>query len=198
MQCKNHPNRRAEQFCVNCGIALCNDCTEEVEPGEYYCFECAMIHSVSKIGTSLIDKRKKSAEKKLKEKKKRGPFQYFIVVSSVLILVMWGVILFGGQKAPARTGSFAKNERVLLFMVDSAIKRYAHYEGNKYPEELYNLAPKYLPMREDQLYHLNKLSYQRLPKEGYLLSLANPKPGEMEITISPKGIKYSLSSREGA
>ena len=65
MQCKNHPIRRAVQFCANCGAALCRDCVEEVEPGEYCCFECAMIHSVSKIGTSLTDKRKKAAEKRL-------------------------------------------------------------------------------------------------------------------------------------
>lgn len=198
MQCKNHPNRRAEHFCTSCRIPLCNDCAEKVEQDEYYCFECAMIQSVSKVSTSLIDKRKRAVEKKRKVKKKWGPFQFFVIASSALILVMWGVILFGGQKAPAGTIDFSKNERVLLFMVDGALKRYAHDEGNQYPEELSNLIPKYLSFGEDQRQHLERLSYQRDPKAGYRLSLANPKPDEMKIMISPVGIKYDLPSGGGA
>jgi hypothetical protein len=182
---------------VSCGIPLCDDCAEESRPGEYYCFGCAMLHSVSEAGDSLIRKREEANEKRRK-KKKWGPFQFFVLVSSVLILVMWGVILFGGRRPPGGGGDFVKNERTFLFTVDSAIKRYAHYEGNRYPEDLSQLIPKYLPLGEDQSHHLTRLSYKRVPKQGYLLSLANPKPGEVAITISPKGIKYELSPGEGA
>lgn len=198
MQCKHHPNRRADHFCASCGTNICQECAEEVKPGEYYCFQCAMLFSVSEVGTSIKDKRERAVEKKIKKKEKWGPFQYFVTLCCVLIVVMWGVILFGSQKAPARTGDFAKNERVLLFMVDGAIKNYAHYEGNKYPDQLFDLVPKYLSLGEDQLHHLQILSYQKDPKVGYSLSLADPEPGEMKITISPKGIQYELPSSEGA
>ncbi|MBW1936931.1 MAG: hypothetical protein JRI84_15540 [Deltaproteobacteria bacterium] len=67
MQCKNHPDRQAEHFCARCGIPLCNDCAEEVRPGEYYCFQCAMLSSVSEVGSSIKSKREKSAERKGKE-----------------------------------------------------------------------------------------------------------------------------------
>ncbi len=83
-------------------------------------------------------------------------------------------------------------------MVDGALKRYAHDEGNQYPEELSNLIPKYLSLGEDQLQHLERLSYQRDPKAGYRLSLANPKQDEMKIMISPDGIKYDLPQGGGA
>ncbi|GAF69977.1 unnamed protein product, partial [marine sediment metagenome] len=147
--------------------------------------------------TSIVDKRGKLTEKKAK-KKKGGPFQYFVIISSVLILVMWGVIIFGGQPAPKGTADFAKKGRVLLFMVDGAIKRYAHYEGDKYPEKLSNLVPKYLSLRKDELFHLEKLSYQKDPKTGYRLSVANPKAGEMNVILSPKGIEYTRPSSGGA
>jgi hypothetical protein len=198
MYCKHHPNRRAEHFCSGCGISICQECAEETRPGEFYCFQCAMLHSVSEVGTSIRDKRKRVAEKKEEKKGKWGPFQYFVVISSVLIVVMWGVIIFGGQKGPATTADLSKNSRVLLFMVDGAIRSYSHYESNQYPEKLSDLVPKYLSLGENQLHFLDTLSYQKDPKVGYQLSLAHPKPDEMKIMISPQGIKYEVPGSGGA
>ena len=196
MQCKYHPDRPAEFSCATCSAPLCKECAEEVRQGGYYCFQCAMLYTISDAGTAIVDKkadRRKKATGKLEKKKKRGPFYYFVFVSTALILVMWGVIIFGGKKAPSREMDYAKNQRVFIFMVDSAVKRYAHYEGNKYPQQLPDLIPKYLSLREDQLHYLNIVSYERDPKEGYRLSLTNPKPGGMNIIIFPKGIKYESS-----
>ena len=198
MQCKYHPKRQAEFFCASCNAPLCKECAEVSKSGEYYCFQCAMLHSVSEVGTTMINKRDEITEKKAVKKKKWGPFQYFVIISSVLILVMWGVIIFGGQPAPKGTADFAKKGRVLLFMVDGAIKRYAHYEGNKYPEKLVNLVPKYLSFSKDQLIYLDKLSYQRDQRIGYRLSIANPKAGEMNVILTPKGIEYTQPSSDGA
>ncbi len=198
MQCKNHPERHAEYFCASCGIPLCEDCAEETASGERHCFQCAMFQTVSGVGSSLRDRREKAAEKKLEDKKKWGPFQYFLVASAALVVVMWGVILFGGHKAPAGNADFDNNRRVLLFMVDGAIKRYAHYRGNKYPENITDLIPRYLSLREEDRVHLALLSYERDPNVGYRLSLTNPKPGEMRITISSKGIEYETPLGEGA
>ncbi len=194
MQCKNHPERNAEHFCASCGIPLCEDCAEETESGERHCFQCAMFQTVSGVGSSLKDRREKAVEKKLEDKKKWGPFQYFLVASSALIVVMWGVILFGGQKAPANRGDLSKNTRVLLFMVDSAIKRFAHFEGSQYPKELTELIPKYLQLNKEELPLLNKLSYQKDPAEGYRLTPLTTKPGEMQVVLSSRGISYTPSS----
>jgi hypothetical protein len=198
MQCKNHPDRRAEHFCSSCRVPLCEDCAEETRPGEYYCFQCAMLVSVSAAGTTIKGKREKAAEQKAKEKKKRTPFHYFVMVSSVMILVMWGVILFGGQKAPAGAADLGNQPRVLLFMVDGALKRFAHYEGNQYPSQLGDLVPKYLPLRKDDLSLLDTLNYAKDPSMGYRLSLARPKPGDMNIVISPKGVRYETPPGGGS
>jgi len=198
MQCKYHPAKTAEVFCASCNAPLCKDCAEQSQSGEYLCFQCAMVYSVSQVGTSIKDRREKSVEKEAKKKKKWGPFSYFVIVSSVLLLVMWGVIIFGGQPAPDKTTGIAKKGRVLLFLVDGALKRYAHYEGNKYPEKLSNLVPKYLSLRENELSNLNELSYQRDAKRGYRLSMANPKAGEMNVTLTPKGVEYTAPSQGGA
>jgi hypothetical protein len=107
-----------------------------------------------------------------------------------MILVMWGVILFGGEKAPAGAADLGSQPRVLLFMVDGALKRFAHYEGKPYPPQLTDLIPKYLPLRKDDIALLDKVSYTRDPSLGYRLSLAKPKPGDMNIIISPKGVRY--------
>ena len=156
-----------------------------------------MISSVSAVGTSIKDRREKAADEKVKAKKKFGPFQIFLVVSGTLLMAMWGFILFGGEEAPTGTVDFSKNKRVLLFLVDSALKRHAHYEGDKYPEKLRDLVPKYLALAENQVPQLIGLSYQSDPDFGYRLSLSNPDPGEMIIIITSKGIQHQLPPGEG-
>ncbi len=190
MQCKYHPDIKAKHLCASCNAPLCDECAEEVRPGEFYCFQCAMFQSVSQVGSTLSDKKKKASETKEKEKKKWTPFHYFMTVASVLIAVMWVVIIFGGEPPPERTAEFSKEGRVFLFMVDGALKRYAHYEGNKYPEKLADLVPKYLALKDSEIVFLDKLSYEKGPGTGYRLSLANPRDEEMNPVLSPKGIEY--------
>jgi len=197
MQCKNHPDRTAVHICSSCNAPLCDDCVEEIRPGEYFCFQCAMLQSVSQVGSSLADKKDK-ASKENGKKKKWGPFHYFMTVASVLIAVMWVVIIFGGEPPPQQTTEFAKKGRVFLFMVDGALKRYAHYEGNRYPEQLADLVPKYLPLKESELIYLKRLSYEKGVKKGYRLFLANPREGEMNPVLSPRGIEYMPSPSGGA
>jgi hypothetical protein len=154
-----------------------------------------MFQTVSGVGTSLKEKKEKAAEKKLEQKKKLGPFHYFVATSSVLIIVMWGVILFGGQKAPAGTAALGQDNRVLLFFVDSAVKRHFIYEGKRYPNSLLDMIPKYLVISEKEIPILGKLNYQRISNHGYRLSFANPKPGELNIVITPKGVEHALPPR---
>jgi len=198
MECRYHPEEKAQFFCASCGAPLCKECAEEVRPNYYLCFQCAMIQSVSEVGASIQEKREKG--EKRREGKRWGPFQYFLIVSSVLFLVMWGVVIFGGPAAPPRTAvvDFTKKGRVLLFMVDGAIKRYAHYEGNKYPEQLTDLIPKYISLRGNEALNLRRLSYQRDLVVGYRLSLVKPNPGQMNVILTPKGIEYTPPSNEGA
>jgi hypothetical protein len=155
--------------------------------------------SVSDVGTSMKDKREKQAKQKEERegKKKWTPFRYFVVISSVIILALWSIILFGGEKPPTGAGDIVNQPRVFLFMVDSAVKRFAHFEGGKYPQDLTDLIPKYLALSKQDIPHLNKLVYVRDASIGYRLSLANLKAGEMNIIISPKGIKSESSSGAG-
>lgn len=199
MRCKNHPDREAAHYCIGCGIPICDDCTEESKPGEYVCFQCAMLSSVSKVGGTIKDRQEKLVEKKEKAKEKRRwtPFRYFLVVSCVLIVVMWGVILFGGQTPPSGAADYASQPRVLLFLVDSAVKRFAHQEGNQYPARLRDMIPKYLKMRDEDIPILEALSYETNPRIGYRLSFARPKPGEMNIVMTPKGIEQKNPAGEG-
>jgi len=197
MNCKYHPDRKAEVFCTSCNAPLCNECAEQSSSGDYYCYECAMLHSLTQVGTSIKDRKDKGEDRREKAKKRWGPFGYFVIVSTVLIAVMWGVIIFGKKPAPPASTEVATNDRVLLFMVDGAIKRYAHYEGNKYPDNLAGLVPKYLTLKKEELIHLRKLSYKRDPKIGYQLSFASPTSGQMNVILSPKGIEYTSPSTEG-
>jgi hypothetical protein len=121
-----------------------------------------------------------------------------MIVSGVLILVMWGVILFGGQPAPKRTAEYTKKGRVFLFMVNGALKRYAHYEGDKYPGQLLDLVPKYLDLRDAEIMNLKKLTYALDAGTGYRLSLAEPHRGEMNLVLTSKGVLYGASSSGGA
>ena len=198
MQCKHHPDRRAGQLCTSCGIPLCDECSEEGMPGKYFCFECAIQNSLSQAGTTMQDQKNRASKKRKKRKKKWGLFQYFVIVCTILILAMWAFILFGGEEPPAASMDLSKQPRILLFMVDSALKRFAHYEGNIYPEKITDLIPKYLSFNEGDLFQLTILSYERVTGLGYHLSLSDPRPGELDIVISPKGIEYQLVPGGGA
>jgi hypothetical protein len=155
-----------------------------------------MMHSVSEVGSSMAEKRERAAEKSGR-KKSVGPFQYFLILSGVLIAVMWGVILFGGQTAPVRGTEFAKEGRVLLFMVDGALKRYFQYQGRRYPERLLDLVPRYIPLKQNELSVLERLSYEQDPSAGYRLSLAQPGPKDLKVILTSKGIQYDVSDSGG-
>lgn len=194
--CRYHPHQRAAHFCSSCHAPLCEDCSEEIRAGVYTCFKCGIIQSVSQAGTTMGERRERTAANSAR-KKKWGPFHYFLVVSFVLIVVMAGIVIFGGQPPPQEMAGFAKKGRVFLFMVHGALKRYAHYEGNAYPEELSGLVPRYLPMKLSELPLLKRLHYQRDPEAGYRLSLAESTPGEMSIILTPSGVIHGLSGTRG-
>ena len=198
MNCKYHPDRKEEVFCASCNAPLCKECAEQSSSGEYYCYECAMLHSLTEVGTSIKDRKDKGEERREKARKSRGPFGYFVIVSTVLIAVMWGVIIFGKKPAPPASTEVATNDRVLLFMVDGAIKRYALYKDNTYPAELTELLPEYLSIREGEAGSLKRLTYRPDPKVGYRLSLTTPGSGDMNLILTPKGIEYTAPATGGA
>lgn len=132
-----------------------------------------------------------------RKKKKWGPYRYFLIGSSILILSMCAVILFGGKTAPQSTAEIVSNGRVFLFMVDGALKRYAHYEENVYPERLPDLVSQYLAFKDSELFHLDKLTYERDPYAGYRLFLVNPDNSKMKIFLSAKGIESLPLATEG-
>jgi hypothetical protein len=82
-------------------------------------------------------------------------------------------------------------------MVDGAIKRYAHYEGNEYPERLSDLVSMYLALKDPDLFHLEKFSYERDPTAGYKLCLAKQDKREMKLLLSAKGIAHLPLASEG-
>ena len=198
MQCKNHPDKQATQFCAACEMPLCDDCAEENEPGQYYCFKCAMITSVSAVGASIRDKKERATDGRAKEKKKLTAFHYFVIITSALILAMWGFILLGGEEFPESEGNvdFARNTRVLLFMVDGIIKDYAHTKGNGYPDTLHELPQDYLStdLKKFLDSHPDLLSYKRDPETGYKLVLKESE--DMHIVISADRIQYEVPKEE--
>jgi hypothetical protein len=156
-----------------------------------------MLQSISQVGNKLGAKRERVKQQKGK-RKAWGPFRYFVLLSCVLVGVMWGVIFFGGKPAPERNAEFAKEGRVLLFMVHGALTRYAHYNQKEYPETLADLSPKYIPLKGGELSFLNALSYEKDPEVGYRLSLAHPKDASMQVVLTPGGVEYQASKDGGA
>ncbi|MBW2304724.1 MAG: B-box zinc finger protein [Deltaproteobacteria bacterium] len=198
MRCKHHPNREAVHFCDGCGIPLCEDCAEESRPGIYYCFQCAMFRSISEAGDTIREKKGRASEKRSKKKRKWGPFHYFVILSSAMILVLWGIILFGVPEPPGGVADFENQPRLLLFMVDSSLKRYAYYEGNRYPKRLTDLIPKYLSLGKNPDRLLQKLNYRPDPRVGYYLSFSKSVKGEMNMTITPQGITIQAPDVKGS
>ena len=129
-----------------------------------------------------------SEELKENRKKEWGMFHLYLLISAALIIAMWGVIIRGGEPPPPRTAHIVERPTVLLFLIDTAIRRYAHYEERGYPEQLSDLHPKYIPLRKEELSRLEMLSYSTDPTEGYRLSLIDRRAGDVIIMLSPQGI----------
>jgi hypothetical protein len=60
-----------------------------------------------------------------------GLFHLFVLISAALIIALWGVIIRGGEPPPPKTAYVVERPVVLLFLVDTAVKRYAHYESGR-------------------------------------------------------------------
>jgi hypothetical protein len=127
-------------------------------------------------------------------KKYWGAFHISLLISATLTIAMWGLIIRGGEPPPPRTAPVVERPTVLLFLIDTAIRRYAHYEERRYPERLSHLHPKYLPLRQEELSSLERFSYSAGPAEGYRLGLIDRSTGNVTIVLSPQGIVYMLPS----
>ena len=86
---------------------------------------------------------------------------------------MWGVIIFDDHPASIRTDGSGQERMLLLLMVDVAVKRYANYKGNRYPKNLSDLLPRYVPLQKKELSCLDMLSYSTDTTEGYRLALGD-------------------------
>jgi len=125
-----------------------------------------------------------------KREKAWGMFHLYLLISSALIIAMWGVIIRGGEPPPPRTVHLVERPTVILFLVDGAIRRYAHYEERGYPEQLSDLPVKYIPLGKEGLSSLDALSYSTDPAEGYRLALIDPSTSEVIVVLSPQGIVH--------
>jgi hypothetical protein len=124
----------------------------------------------------------------------RGLFHLYVLVTAALIIALWGVIIRGGEPPPPRTAYVVERPIVLLFLVDTAVKRYAHYERGRYPEQLPELLPRYLPIPKEEFSCLDTLSYSTDPSGGYRLTLTDRSTGDVIIMLSPQGIINMRSS----
>jgi hypothetical protein len=123
-----------------------------------------------------------------------GLFHLFVLISAALIIALWGVIIRGGEPPPLKTAYVVERPVVLLFLVDTAVKRYAHYESGRYPEQLPELLPRYLPVPKEEFSCLDTLSYSTDPTGGYRLALTDRNTGDVMIMLSPQGIVNMRSS----
>ena len=123
-----------------------------------------------------------------KREKDWGLFHLYLLICAALIVAMWGVIIRGGEPPPPRTAYVVERPTVLLFLVDTALKRYAHYGRGRYPERLPELLPRYVRLRNGELPCFETLSYSTDPTGGYRLALLDRSAGDEIIVLSPQGI----------
>lgn len=72
MQCKFHPQKEARNFCAMCGHPLCDECSQAIMLGEYYCYSCSL--SITKPPPV--------------EKKPWIPAKYVIIIIVLLVVIM--------------------------------------------------------------------------------------------------------------
>lgn len=113
----------------------------------------------------------------------------FVSVSLLLIFVMIGINVYWRYDLPGVIPGVETRDGSLLFLTDSALRRYALYENNRYPDTLTQLVPRFLPLGPPEARLLAAMNYERDAVSGYLLSLIGAHEAVPELTMTCEGIK---------
>ena len=177
MPCVYHPDRDSVAYCEQCEAELCENCTLRVEGGGTVCHRCMLALSLNDVKSETTMREQEEEDLRVGLHKKWRPtyIESVLMIGLLLVLVLVGLRFYWDRTElrPAITLD-VNNPVELLAEFQAILARYSVANGNRYPDSLHELLPRYLNDAAENIRVLRYLEYNLNERQGYLLRF---KPG---------------------
>lgn len=195
MSCVFHPDRDSVAHCDQCDADLCEDCTLRVEDGHTVCHRCMLALSLNDVKSETSMREQEEEDRRVGLHKKWRPtyIELVLTIGLVLVLILVGLRFYWDQTELRSAITVDVTDPVeLLAEFQELLARYAVANGNRYPDSLHELLPRYLNDAAANLRVLRYLDYNLNEREGYLLRLRPGSPVSGENLIATAEDIYSV------
>ena len=195
MGCVYHPDRDSVAYCDQCEAELCEGCTLRVEDGRTVCHRCMLALSLNDVTSETTMREQEEEDRRVGLHKKWRPtyIESVLTIGLVLVLVLVGLRFFWDRTELRPPITLDVNNPVeLLAEFQAILARYSVANGNRYPDSLHELLPRYLNDAAENIRVLRYLEYNLNERQGYLLRFKPGSPISGENLIATAQDIYSV------
>ena len=177
MGCVYHPDRDSVAYCDQCEAELCEGCTLRVEDSRTVCHRCMLALSLNDVKSETTMREQEEEDLRVGLHKKWRPTYIESVLTIGLILVLGLVGLrFHWDRTELKSATIldVTDPVEVLAEFQALLGHYSVANGNRYPDSLRELLPRYLNDAAENIRVLRYLEYNLNERQGYLLRF---KPG---------------------
>ncbi len=196
MSCVYHPDRDSVAYCDHCETELCESCILRVENGRTACHRCMLALSINDVKSETAMREQEEKDRRVGLHKKWRPtyIQSVLAIGLVLVLGLVGLRFYWDRTELKSAITLDVTDPVeLLAEFQAILAHYSVANGNRYPDSLLELMPRYLTDAAENRRVLRHFDYNLNQREGYLLriKLRSPISGE-NLIATAQGI-YPVS-----
>ena len=199
MGCVYHPNRGSVAYCDHCEAELCEGCILRVEDGRSVCHRCMLALSLNDVKSETTMREQEEEDRRVGLHKKWRPnyIQSVLAIGLVVVLGLVGLRFFWDRSEVKSAITLdVTNPVELLAEFQAILAHYSVANGNRYPDSLYELLPRYLNDAAENRRVLRHLDYDLNEREGYLLRIQPGSPISGENLIATAQDIYSVSKEK--
>ena len=195
MGCAYHPDRDSAAYCDQCEAELCEGCTLRVEDGRTVCHRCMLTLSLNDVKSETTMREQEEEDRRVGLHKKWRPtyIESVLTIGLVLVLGLVGLRFYWERTELKSAITLNVTDPVeLLAEFQAILGHYSVANGNRYPDTLHDLLPRYLNDAAENLRVLRYLEYNLYEREGYLLRVKPGSPISGENLIATAQDIYSV------
>lgn len=195
MSCVYHPDRDSVAYCDHCEAELCESCTLRVEDGRTACHRCMLALSLNdvKSETTMHEQEEEDQRVGLHKEWRPNYIQSVLAIGLVLVLGFVGLRFYWDRTELKSAITLDVTDPVeLLAEFQAILAHYSVANGNRHPDSLLELMPRYLTDAAENRRVLRHLDYNLNEREGYLLRIKPGSPISGENLIATAQDIYSV------
>jgi hypothetical protein len=199
MGCVYHPDRGSVAYCDHCEAELCEGCIIRVEDGRTVCHRCMLAFSLNDVQSETAMREQEEGDRRVGLHKKWRPnyIQSVLAIGLVLVLGLVGLRFYWDRTELKSAITLDVTDPVeLLAEFQAILGHYSAANGNRYPDSLHELLPRYLNDAAENRRVLRHLDYDLNEREGYLLRIKPGSPISGENLIATAQDIYSVSKEK--